>query len=100
MKILAIATVLLSTAPVLAFNASPKADEPVLAVFDRSVDADRIVEQGRRLGLDVITYKPEFGHLIVQDHDGRSSDTLYDMGARLVIDADLFSTCIPQQTQN
>lgn len=96
MKLIAIASVFLSTAPILALNAAPKANEAVLAVFDQSTETD-VMKISQRLGLDVISYDPSIGHLIVQDHDGSSTRSLYGMGARLVIDADLFATCFPEQ---
>ncbi len=96
MKSLAIASVLLSTAPVLLLSAAPKNNEPVLAVFGTDRAGDELLRQSERLGLDVINYRPDIGHLIVQDRDGQSSAALYGMGARLVINADLFSACTPQ----
>lgn len=100
MKSLAIASVFLATVPVLALNASPKANEQILAVFDRATDEATLLQRSQRLGLDVIAYKPEYGHLIVQDHDGQSTRSLYGLGARLVIDADLFAACNPELTRS
>lgn len=95
MRIIAVATIILATLPVLALSAAPKTDEQVLAVFEPGSEKDTILRASGRLGLDVLSYDETLGHLIVQDHSGNAIRALQGMGAWYVLDADLFLACRP-----
>ena len=93
MRLIAAGSALLATLPILVLNASPKANEEILAVFNTETPPEELLSRTARLGLDVLRYDASIGHMTVQDHDGSSASTLYGLGARMVIDADLFSAC-------
>ena len=99
MRALIFASLTLATAPILALNAMPKSNERILAVFETEQSMTDILRKSKHLGLDVISYDQKFSHVIVQDHDGGSAMALYGLGARFVVDADLFS-CRPLTSDN
>lgn len=95
MRFFLVFSVFLATLPVLGLNLSPKQGEEVLAIFKANTDEALLMKLAHENRLDVVSYDGELRHLIVQDHDGKSTKALYGIGASLVVDADFLSLCNP-----
>lgn len=100
MRIFILFSVLFSLLPVMALNLSPKAGEDVLAIFGEDFVLDDVETEARRLGLNVVSFNPEFRHLIVNDQTGNTSRALYSLGADYVLDASYAQMCQPPSGNN
>ena len=95
MRIFILFSILFSTLPVMALNLSPTAGEDVLAIFGEDLALNDVETEARRLGLEVVSFNPDYRHLIVHDTGGSTSRTLYSMGADYVLDAAYAQMCRP-----